>query len=181
MDELIAGTISYFHKTDKTSHYRLQAISDLNIKLDAPFNLMGTPGKDNSVLLVHAENRRLSDNVRGFDPDSFLFKINPDLVQRIGLNLELPFSSCSNFAIRSGMVEPDQFDYILWLGGEENVRDKLIDHQENIWLQKFLAQGGNLLISGSGIPADLAVPGQRRRMSSPVATTTVAPLRVERA
>jgi len=156
MDELIASTISYFHKTNKTYYYRLQAISDLKTKLDAPFNLMGTPGKDNSILLVLAENRRLSDNVRGFDPDSFLFRINEELVQNIGLNLELPFSSCSNYAIRSGMIEPDQFNYILWLGGEENIRDKLINHQEKIWLQKFLAQGGNLLISGSGVPADLA-------------------------
>jgi hypothetical protein len=156
MDELRTGATSFFHKTDRPSYYRLQAISDLNTKIDAPFNLMATPGKEISVLLIHAENRRLSDNNHGFDPDSFLSKINPELISNIGQNLDIPFSSCSNFAIRRGMIKPDQFDYVLWLGGEENIQDKLIDYSEKTWLQYFLAQGGNLLISGTGVSADLA-------------------------
>ncbi len=72
------------------------------------------------------------------------------------MSLERPFASCSNRAIRLGLISFEQFDYVIWLGGQENIRDKLIDHPEKIWIKKFLARGKNILISGTGVPADLA-------------------------
>ncbi len=107
------------------------------------------------ILLVHGENRRLANSLRGFDPKKFLYHRNKSLLIPAIRVLQKSFASCSNRAISGGSIQPGQFKYVLWLSGNENISDKVIDHAEQAWLKQHFATGGNLLLLGSGLADDL--------------------------
>lgn len=147
----------FSHNTKSILTYKLEAVSvNGNVK-PARFHLTGRPGDSSPrILLVHAENRWINPGVKGFLPEQFLYPPQKDLTGQTGQWIPDPFASCSNQALREGRINPADFDRIIWLAGNEGPMDKIIDHNEDLWLRKYLAQGGNLLLSGTGIPADLA-------------------------
>ena len=150
---------SFFHKTNQPCRYKLQVVSRSGKTIAAPFILAANPGdSDEHILIVHAENRRLARQVRGFQPALFLFRRDSDLVLSAAKHLDQPFSSCSNLAIQSGLIKPGDFSTVIWLAGNENTRSKLLDAAEKDWLREFSRTGGDILLSGNNVAPEFGSP-----------------------
>ncbi len=67
----------------------------------------------------------------------------------------LGFASCSNEAVAADGVNLDNYDIVVWIGGEESTEDETLSAAEQNRLANYLDQGGALFISGSEIGYDL--------------------------
>jgi hypothetical protein len=159
-EKLLSETTgTFFHKTTLRCRYKLQVVSRSGKIITAPFILAADPGDSvDRILIVHAENRRLARQVRGFDPASFLFRRDSDLVLSAANHLNQPFSSCSNLAIQSGLVKPGDFSTVIWLAGKENTRSKLLDATEKNWFREFRENGSDFLLSGYNVAQEFGSP-----------------------
>jgi len=157
---LTATSNSYLHQTSDRYSYRLQTVSNTGGVIDAPFYLAAFPsGPGRKLLIVHAENRRLLETVRGFDSEKFLFHRDSDLVLSAADWISGSFSSCSNTALQSGLIRPKDYSDIIWLTGNENTQAKLIDASEKKWLMDFIEQGGSLFLSGNYVANEFGKTG----------------------
>jgi hypothetical protein len=65
------------------------------------------------------------------------------------------FESASNEAVASGAVDLAKYHSAIWILGEESTRDHTFDDEEQARVEKFVAGGGNLFVSGTEIGWDL--------------------------
>ncbi|MCS6806143.1 MAG: N-acetylmuramoyl-L-alanine amidase [Blastocatellia bacterium] len=65
------------------------------------------------------------------------------------------FDSCSNEAVRDGIVSLADYRVIDWILGEESTAHETFDTDEQERIRQFLMMGGSLFVSGSEIAWDL--------------------------
>jgi hypothetical protein len=63
--------------------------------------------------------------------------------------------STSNEAVISGAVDLTKYHAVIWILGQESTQDRTFDEVEQKLVEKFVAGGGNLFLSGSEIGWDL--------------------------
>jgi hypothetical protein len=73
--------------------------------------------------------------------------------------LGLSFNTCSDDVIRSGEVRLDDYKTVIYLLGDESGEEKALNEEEQNYIQHYLQNGGNLIISGSDIGNDLYAQG----------------------
>ncbi len=142
----------YQHQTGECYTYKLQTVSTSGKVLTSPFMLAASAAKPNAKdLIVHAENRRLMEQIRGFEPDHFIFLRDSTLVTSIAAHMDFSFASCSNLAIQTGLISPREYENVFWLTGNEDAAAKLIDASEKKWVLEFIGKGGNFFLSGNNV------------------------------
>ncbi len=155
-----AGMCSYADERQDRCFYKLQSVGTTGQVITSPLILSARPFSENDhILIVHAENRRLNAGVRGFNSDDFLYQPDEALFIRPALYVDGRYSSCSNHAIQSRLIDSADFDHIFWISGNETAQAKTVDAAEKTWLRAFLEQGGNLLISGNSIAEEFGSSG----------------------
>ncbi len=70
-------------------------------------------------------------------------------------NLSLNFTSIKNSALLDSTVLLNNYDYVIWMLGDESTVDETFSHKEQGIVKHFLESGGNLFVSGSEIGWDL--------------------------
>jgi hypothetical protein len=73
----------------------------------------------------------------------------------VGQALGQPFSVASNEAVVAGLVSLGGYDGVVWMLGDEGREDRVLEPYERRALRRFLAGGGKLIISGSGLAEGL--------------------------
>jgi hypothetical protein len=63
--------------------------------------------------------------------------------------------STSNEAVVSGAVDLSKYRTVVWILGEESTKDRTFDESEQMLVEKFVAAGGNLFVSGTEVGWDL--------------------------
>jgi hypothetical protein len=63
--------------------------------------------------------------------------------------------SASNEAVTSGAVNLSEYEAVVWILGEESSADHTFDATEQAKVEQFIANGGNLFVSGAEIGWDL--------------------------
>ncbi len=63
--------------------------------------------------------------------------------------------STSNEAVMSGANDLTKYDTVVWILGEESTQDHTFDKAEQTQVEQFIADGGNLFVSGAEIGWDL--------------------------
>ena len=145
----------YQHQPGERYTYKLQTVSTAGKVLTSPFMLAASGANPIAKdLIVHAENRRLIEQVRGFEPDHFLFQRDSTLVANTAAHMDHPFASCSNLAIQTGLISPREYENVFWLTGNEDAAAQLIDASEKKWLLEFINQGGNFFLSGNNVSVE---------------------------
>ena len=153
--QLPADTDFYHHQTGEGYTYKLQTVSTSGKVLTSPFMLAASAAKPIAKdLIVHAENRRLMEQIRGFESDHFLYLRDSTLVTSITAHMQCSFASCSNLAIQSGLITPGEYENVFWLTGNEDAAAQLIDASEKKWLLDFISQGGNFFLSGNNVSVE---------------------------
>ncbi len=101
--------------------------------------------------------------VDGFDRvDGYWQKSSHTFVIQYGNILDelgLSFNSCSDDAIRDGLIQLDDYPIVIYLLGDESGDEKVLSDQEQAHIRNYLQNGGKLLISGSEIGNDLNTSG----------------------
>lgn len=69
----------------------------------------------------------------------------------VGQSLEVGFSVASNEAVADGVVDLGDFDFVVWLLGDESTRDITFSASEQRAVETFLVGGGRLIVSGSEV------------------------------
>jgi|GEM_PF-1395435 len=70
-------------------------------------------------------------------------------------NCNVPFDGASNEAVIAGYVNPNDYDAIDWITGEESTVDRTFDATEQGIVQSFLNNGGKIIVSGAEIGWDI--------------------------
>jgi N-acetylmuramoyl-L-alanine amidase len=65
------------------------------------------------------------------------------------------FDSCSNEAVRDGQINLNSYHTVIWILGRESTADNTFSSAERTAVQNFLANGGNLFVTGSEIGYEL--------------------------
>lgn len=68
---------------------------------------------------------------------------------------DVAFDSCSNEAVRDGIVPLTDYQVIDWILGEESTADETFDENEQEHIKQFLMMGGSLFVSGAELAWDL--------------------------
>lgn len=73
--------------------------------------------------------------------------------------INVGFDSCSNEAARLALVSLPNYDRVIWMLGNESVRDATFDTIEQARVSTYLGDGGALFVSGSELAYDLVEIG----------------------
>jgi hypothetical protein len=84
------------------------------------------------------------------------------VAQSLG-RLGIPYESCSNEMVATGMVHLSDYAAVIWLVGEDSTADESISRGEQFHIQRYLEGGGQLFLSGSEIAWDLDHRGSETR------------------
>lgn len=144
----------FFHNAEGKWKYKLVAISSKGSEKESEIFFEADNSGKADILIVHGENRKIGKTVRGFKPKEFLYEIKKDLVSDISNLIEKPFASCKSDALKSGLINLNDYKYIFWLANNETIKDKILDYTEQTAIEKYLDDGGNLFICGSNIAFD---------------------------
>ncbi len=120
----------------------------------------GGPGKEAPILLVNGFDRQdayvqVADNT--FD---YSFRIGRAIVAIPGQ--QYFFDSCSNEAVENGFIDLNNYRAVVYSLGEESSLDETFSHKEQEKVEKYLDQGGALLVSGSEIAYELSHKGDSK-------------------
>ena len=113
----------------------------LNLKQDLVANIYDPPGGSGG------NERVLPRRVNSFD---YVVQ-HGKAISAFGM----PFDSCQNEAIASGLVAPTNYHIVIWACGNESVADESFSATEQVKVTEFLGAGGRLFASGSEIAWDL--------------------------
>jgi hypothetical protein len=87
------------------------------------------------------------------------FNNTKDYVSLVGETVEaygaIAVDSVGNEAVSGGQVNLRDYKYVIWLDGEEGVKDETLSSAERSKISTYLANNGKLFISGSEIGFDL--------------------------
>lgn len=72
------------------------------------------------------------------------------------------FETAANEAVHQGFVDLEDYSAVLWLLGDESVKDESLSEKEQDLIKQYLRNGGNLFISGSNIALDLGLKGNEK-------------------
>jgi len=73
--------------------------------------------------------------------------------------LSLNFTSIKNSALLDSAFLLNNYDYVIWMLGDESTVDETFSHKEQGLVKNYLENGGNLFVSGSEIGWDLDYKG----------------------
>jgi len=74
-------------------------------------------------------------------------------------DLGLSFNTCSDDAIRTGLIQLNDYPIVIYLLGDESGDDKVLSDQEQLLIRNYLQNGGKIMVSGSEIGNDLFTSG----------------------
>lgn len=74
-----------------------------------------------------------------------------DFAALVGQSLGVGFSTASNEAVAEGNIKLGDFEYVLWLLGDESTQDITFSESERLAVESFLNGGGRLVVSGSEV------------------------------
>lgn len=101
------------------------------------------------ILIVQAFDRQTSGNTGN------LILRHAHALSHLGCSI----ASTSNEALTQGLVDLNQYFCVDYILGEESTSDETFSFQEQLLIQDYLQQGGNLFVSGSEIAWDLDYKG----------------------
>lgn len=127
--------------------FKIQAINDSVASGDSDVLVCSPRATGNTILVVD-----------GYDRWNDQFSTNHTLMEiyasAFGSN-SLRFESCSNEALTDGGFSLTDYDIVFWMCGEESTESETLSSDEQILLEEYLKEGGNLFISGAEIGWDL--------------------------
>lgn len=100
---------------------------------------------DSDILIVDGVERRSFDAVVQYD--------NP--LSQLGRT----FSSASNEAVVNGVVDMNDFNFVIWMFLDESTADETFSHKEQIKVKNYIDNNGVFIVSGSEIGWDLVEKG----------------------
>lgn len=113
-------------------------------------------GSDNEALIVDGYDR-----VGGWGKASHPFVV----AHAEALPDSIDVASCDNRRVIDGTVELNDYEYVVWLCGDESTSDETLDGDEQRQVREFLNEGGNFFLSGSEIGWDLVEKGANTDMN----------------
>lgn len=121
-------------------------------RFDRFINLRQTPGARNYKPPGHDGNSGTMTRVLPRGNNSFDYVVpHGSAIAAFGL----PFDSCQNEAVASGLVPLANYSIVIWNCGNESTADETFSSAEQSRIAAFRAAGGHLFVSGSEIAWDL--------------------------
>ena len=71
---------------------------------------------------------------------------------------QLNISSCANDAVEKGLIDLNDYDFVVWFCGDESTKDNTFTTKEQGKIAEYLINGGNIFVTGSEIGWDLDKP-----------------------
>lgn len=166
------NTTSYTSKNldpTRTYYFKVSAVNEGGESPASEVVAVLPSGGNKDVLVVNGFDRldRRLDPKQPFGrPENTVDRVRPrwsnsrDYVVQAATAIEAAaeathVESCSNEAVISGAVELGDYRSVVWMLGEESSKDRTFDDVEQAKVEKFIARGGNLFVSGSEIGWDL--------------------------
>ena len=78
------------------------------------------------------------------------------------LQEEINFISVKNSKLVDSSFDLQDYDYVLWILGDESTSDETFSHEEQVLVKDYLENGGNLFVTGSEIGWDLDYKGDQQ-------------------
>ncbi len=101
--------------------------------------------------------------VNGFDREEGIVPANSrDYIIKYAKSLNaasFEFNSTSNEVVESGEIHLEDYEFVIWILGNESVETKTLSNLEQVRIKSYLRNGGKLFISGSDIGLDLVENG----------------------
>jgi hypothetical protein len=116
------------------------------------------PGTSSPVLLVGSFDR-LDRWVREYE-NSRDFVVQHGEAIAAAAEGAYSFDFAQNESVASGDVELEDYEAVIWYCGEESVTDESFTDQERSLVERYLAGGGSIFVSGSEIGWDLVEVGE---------------------
>ena len=107
------------------------------------------PAKSVSLLLVDGFDRLSDGNTFDF------IRQHAEAV----LNAGYAFDACSNELVARGIVDLNDYQAAVWILGEESTEDESFSETEQMKVQSYLQNGGQLFVTGAEIGWDLVAEG----------------------
>lgn len=78
------------------------------------------------------------------------------------LQEEVSFQSVKNSKVLESSFDLNDYDYVMWILGDESTADETFNHKEQALVKDYLEKGGNLFVTGSEIGWDLVEKGDQQ-------------------
>ena len=82
-------------------------------------------------------------------------EFNTTFFKALTISDSIIISSCANEAVSGGLVDLNDYDIVFWFLGDESTVDNTFTESEQIIIQNYLENGGNIFITGSEVGWDL--------------------------
>ncbi len=82
-----------------------------------------------------------------------------DFVTYFSKSFTTNFHSASNKAVQSGLINLNDYEFVIWFLGDESTSDETFDSSEQEKVKQFLREGGKLFVTGSEVGYDLFEQG----------------------
>lgn len=112
------------------------------VKTSSPSHIFSVRGKNKDALIVDGISEIGNDRKKYYLAPLYLAEALPE---------DVDIQSVSSEMIKNGKVSINDFKYVFWLLGEENSPDETFNETEREIVEKYLAKGGNLFVSGAEI------------------------------
>ncbi len=136
ISDLTAGEVYYYKLQSKNS----EGTSNQTKVVAAMPSLY-----DSEILIVDGVERRSFDAVVQYDSP----------LSQLGRT----FSSASNKAVVNGVVDLNEFDFVIWMLLDESTNDETFSYEEQTKVKNYIDNDGVFIVSGSEIGWDLVEKG----------------------
>jgi hypothetical protein len=145
-------TKSYDYTLDKEIYFKLFAVDT------APFANVSLQSDVYGARINKGGPRTLI--VDGFTRTSGSYKqAYHDFVTYYTKSFATNFHSASNSAVTSGLINLNNYDFVIWFLGDESTAEESFSSSEQEIVKQYLRQGGKLFVTGSEIGYDLFEKG----------------------
>ncbi len=144
----VVNSISFIPENNQVKYYKILSVDTaLNVSIQSDEYGIRTNGGKSKILIVDGFDRYSGSASWQLPYHNF--------VKYFCESFDLPFESCSNDEVISGIINLNDYNAVFWISGDESTTDQSFSLAEMNKLSIYLKRGGKLFVSGSEIAWDL--------------------------